>query len=99
MFKVDRPMLGHCLLSLCVCLLILLSASTVSLADSPAAAESELQSLNTQISNLIEKQAFTEAVPLARQSLELNESLHGKDDASNNRYLNNLGWLLQKKGD
>lgn len=58
-----------------------------------------IEFLNKQIAPLISEQKYAQALPLAKEALDLNQNQKGVSDLSNVRLLNNLGWLEQQIGE
>jgi tetratricopeptide (TPR) repeat protein len=59
---------------------------------------SELSSHVNSLTELIAREKYSEAAECAQMALELNSTKVGKDNASNAKFLNYLGWLEQKLG-
>jgi CHAT domain-containing protein/Tfp pilus assembly protein PilF len=61
--------------------------------------EKGLEDLYKQIAPLVDSADFEKALPLAQQAVELSQKIYGTKHPEHAQALNNLGWLLQSKGD
>lgn len=61
--------------------------------------EKGLEDLYKQIAPLVDSADFEKALPLAHQAVDLSQKLYGSKHPEHAQALNNLGWLLQSKGD
>ena len=61
--------------------------------------EKSLEDLYKQIAPLVDAADFEKALPLAQQAVEASRKIYGTKHPEHAQALNNLGWLLQSKGD